>query len=58
MKCLSGRVMILQGEAMSGNYTKDHSFKARTVPNGLERPREAVNTSSPGEEEEVGGSSL
>lgn len=50
--------MMLQREAMSGNYTKDHSFKARTVPNGLERPREAVNTSSPGEEEEVGGSSL
>lgn len=45
--------MRLRREAMSGNYTKAHSLKARTVPNGPERPREAVSTSSPGEEEEA-----
>lgn len=38
---------------MSGSYTYVDAFQARTVSNGLERPRKVVRTPSPGEAEET-----
>lgn len=56
MKCLHGKANGLSGTeegAMSGSYTYVDAFQARTVSNGLERPRKVVRTPSPGEPEET-----
>lgn len=56
MKCLHGKANGLSGTeegAMSGSYTYVDAFQARTVSNGLERPRKAVRTPSPGRQRKL-----